>query len=67
MYMPDSPVQRHHIASYGDPSAWPCHFFIEGGHDKSGRFVKFAPRPAGGAFGHVTFLRSIQAAPLLSQ
>ncbi|KUO16491.1 alpha-L-fucosidase [Streptomyces dysideae] len=52
MYIPDHPVHRHHIQTYGDPSTWPYHRFIDGGHDKSGRFVRFAPklRSAGGLF-----------------
>lgn len=52
MYMPDSPVHAHHIEKYGEPAAWPYHFFIEGGRDKSGRYVEFAPKlkSAGGGF-----------------
>jgi len=44
MYIPDSLVNRHHRETYGEPSAWPYHFFIDGGYDKSGRFVQFAPK-----------------------
>ena len=46
MYYPDGPDRDHHIATYGDPETWPYHRFIEGGHDKAGRFVKFAPKLA---------------------
>jgi alpha-L-fucosidase len=52
MYYPDGADRAHHVATYGDPETWPYHRFIEGGHDKAGRFVKFAPRlaSAGGRF-----------------
>ncbi|GAB3809804.1 alpha-L-fucosidase [Micromonospora zhanjiangensis] len=52
MYIPGSPVNLHHIENYGDPAAWPYHRFIEGGQDRAGRHVRFAPRlaSAGGAF-----------------
>jgi len=52
MYYRDGPVRHHHVATFGDPETWPYHRFIEGGHDKAGRFVKFAPRlaSAGGRF-----------------
>jgi alpha-L-fucosidase len=52
MYRPGSIDREHHIATYGDPADWPYHYFIDGAHDKSGRFVQFAPKlaSAGGAF-----------------
>jgi alpha-L-fucosidase len=52
MYIPGSAANRHHIETYGDPVDWPYHSFIDGARDRSGRFVRFAPRPAsaGGAF-----------------
>jgi alpha-L-fucosidase len=52
MHLPDNPVQKHHLEHYGDPSAWPYHLFIDGGHDRSGKFVQFAPKlkSEGGAF-----------------
>ena len=50
MYRPGSIAREHHIRTYGDPEHWPYHHFIDGGHDRSGRFVQFAPKlkPAGG-------------------
>ncbi len=52
MYISGSGENHHHIATYGDPSAWPYHNFINGANDKSGRFVQFAPKlvSAGGKF-----------------
>lgn len=52
MYYPDGAERQHHVETYGDPQTWPYHRFIEGAHDKSGRFVKFAPAlaSAGGRF-----------------
>jgi alpha-L-fucosidase len=52
MYRPGSIDRDHHITTYGDPAQWPYHYFIDGGHDKTGRFVQFAPKLAssGGAF-----------------
>ncbi len=51
MYIPGSAVNRHHIVTYGEPSAWPYHTFIEGGHDRAGRYRRFAPKLTG-AGGH---------------
>ena len=31
-------------ATYGEPSAWPYHNFINGARDKAGNFVQFAPK-----------------------
>ncbi len=52
MYIAGSAANRHHIATYGDPSAWPYHNFILGARDLAGDFVQFAPRlrSAGGEF-----------------
>ncbi|WP_260478585.1 alpha-L-fucosidase [Kibdelosporangium aridum] len=52
MYIGGSNENRHHIATYGDPSAWPYHNFINGARDKAGNWVQFAPklRSAGGNF-----------------
>ncbi|HZP52910.1 MAG TPA: alpha-L-fucosidase [Actinocrinis sp.] len=52
MYRPASIDREHHIATYGDPAQWPYHYFIDGGRDKAGRHVQFAPKlaSAGGAF-----------------
>ena len=44
MYNPGSVENQHHIATYGDPSVWPYHFFMLGANDKSGNFTKFAPK-----------------------
>ncbi|MFF7159405.1 alpha-L-fucosidase [Streptomyces sp. NPDC008139] len=45
MYVGGSAENQHHIATYGDPSAWPYHNFIDGARDKSGNYVQFAPKP----------------------
>ncbi|MFH9887446.1 alpha-L-fucosidase [Streptomyces luteogriseus] len=52
MYQAGSKANRHHIATYGSPSAWPYHNFIDGAQDLAGNTVKFAPKPksAGGKF-----------------
>ncbi|MBY8870679.1 alpha-L-fucosidase [Micromonospora sp. PLK6-60] len=52
MYNPGSNENNHHRNTYGDPSVWPYHNFINGANDRSGRFVQFAPRlrSAGGNF-----------------
>lgn len=52
MYFSGSNENRHHIATYGDPSVWPYHNFINGARDKAGNWVQFAPklRSAGGNF-----------------
>ncbi|MBP2328152.1 alpha-L-fucosidase [Kibdelosporangium banguiense] len=52
MYAGGSNENRHHIATYGDPSVWPYHNFINGARDKAGNWVQFAPklRSAGGNF-----------------
>jgi len=52
MYINGNTVKNHHIATYGDPSVWPYHNFINGAHDLAGNLVQFAPRlkSAGGNF-----------------
>ncbi|GIF78519.1 alpha-L-fucosidase [Asanoa siamensis] len=52
MYIAGSGENNHHRNTYGDPSTWPHHNFINGANDRSGRFVQFAPRlrSAGGNF-----------------
>ncbi|HEV2784509.1 MAG TPA: alpha-L-fucosidase [Actinophytocola sp.] len=52
MYIAGSNENRHHIATYGDPSSWPYHNFINGARDRAGNWVQFAPklRSAGGNF-----------------
>jgi alpha-L-fucosidase len=52
MYIGGDACNSHHIATYGDPSAWPYHNFINGANDRSGAFTQFAPKlkSAGGNF-----------------
>jgi alpha-L-fucosidase len=52
MYEAGNNANQHHIATYGQPSAWPYHNFINGGRDLAGNFVQFAPKlkSAGGKF-----------------
>ncbi|WP_405854364.1 alpha-L-fucosidase [Streptomyces sp. NBC_01515] len=52
MYEAGSNANRHHITTYGQPSAWPYHDFINGARDLAGNFVEFAPKlkSAGGKF-----------------
>ncbi|MGH3169454.1 MAG: alpha-L-fucosidase [Trebonia sp.] len=44
MHDPGSIENQHHIATYGDPSAWPYHFFMLGADDKAGNFTKVQPK-----------------------
>ncbi|WP_031480903.1 alpha-L-fucosidase [Streptomyces bicolor] len=44
MYVPDSKANKHHIATYGDPSVWPFHHFIDGADDLAGHHKEFAPK-----------------------
>src|SRR5947207_6620984 len=44
MHISGSAENQHHIATYGDPSVWPYHNFINGASDKAGRRVQFAPK-----------------------
>jgi alpha-L-fucosidase len=52
MYISGSNANQHHIATYGDPSVWPYHNFINGANDLHGNLTKFAPKlkSAGGNF-----------------
>ncbi|MFI6356881.1 alpha-L-fucosidase [Streptomyces sp. NPDC050743] len=52
MYIAGSAANQHHIATYGDPSVWPYHNFINGAKDLTGNTVQFAPKlkSAGGNF-----------------
>ncbi|PBC70379.1 alpha-L-fucosidase [Streptomyces sp. TLI_235] len=52
MYKAGSAANQHHIATYGQPSAWPYHNFINGAQDLAGNTVQFAPKlkSAGGNF-----------------
>jgi alpha-L-fucosidase len=52
MHIGGSGENAHHIATYGDPSVWPYHNFINGGTDLAGNHVQFAPKLAseGGNF-----------------
>ena len=44
MYIKGSAENKHHVETYGDPSAWPYNYFITGARDKKGNFVMFAPK-----------------------
>ena len=44
MYIKDTPENKHHIETYGDPSEWPYHHFMTGAKDKKGNFVQFHPK-----------------------
>jgi len=44
IYIKGSAENKHHIATYGDPSEWPYNNFITGAKDKQGNFVQFAPK-----------------------
>jgi alpha-L-fucosidase len=52
MYEDGSSANKHHIATYGNPSAWPFPNFIDGARDLAGHTVQFAPKlkSAGGNF-----------------
>ncbi|MFJ9097220.1 alpha-L-fucosidase [Streptomyces sp. NPDC102405] len=52
MYQAGSNANRHHIATFGQPAAWPYHNFINGARDLAGNTVRFAPKlkSAGGKF-----------------
>ena len=56
MFNTGSVENQHHIATYGDPSAWPYHFFLQGASNKAGQFTKFQPKlvSAGGNFRSIT-------------
>ncbi|MFE2722602.1 alpha-L-fucosidase [Kitasatospora sp. NPDC059327] len=63
---PERPVTpwQHHVATYGDPSVWPYHNFIDGARDKAGNFVQFAPKLAsqGGEWDPEAWARLYKAA-----
>lgn len=44
MYISGSAENKHHIATYGEPSQWPYNNFITGAVDKQGNQKKFAPK-----------------------
>ncbi|MEW2403897.1 alpha-L-fucosidase [Streptomyces sp. NPDC046862] len=52
MYLNNSVANKHHVATYGTPSAWPYHNFINGANDLAGNHAEFAPKlkSAGGGF-----------------
>jgi alpha-L-fucosidase len=52
MYLNNSVANKHHVATYGSPSAWPYHNFINGANDLAGNHKEFAPKlkSAGGNF-----------------
>ncbi|UUU28966.1 alpha-L-fucosidase [Streptomyces sp. CA-210063] len=52
MYDSGHKANRHHIATYGDPSVWPYHNFVDGADDLAGNHKEFAPKlkSAGGNF-----------------
>ncbi|MEV6393965.1 alpha-L-fucosidase [Streptomyces sp. NPDC051907] len=64
MYRAGTPVNKHHIATFGEPAAWPYHFFIDGGTDRTGNRHQFAPRLAsqGGSFDPADWARLFRAA-----
>ena len=52
MWIGGSAENQHHLATFGSLSAFPYHAFINGGRDRAGNLVQFAPRlrSAGGNF-----------------
>ncbi|GLX11037.1 alpha-L-fucosidase [Microbispora sp. NBRC 16548] len=44
MYRSGTGENNHHIETYGDPAEWGYDKFIDGGTDKNGNFVQFAPK-----------------------
>ncbi len=52
MYVPDDKANKHHTATYGSPTEWPYHNFIDGADDLAGNRTQFAPKlkSAGGNF-----------------
>ncbi|MGW4210354.1 alpha-L-fucosidase [Lentzea sp. NPDC004789] len=44
MYRSDSRENNHHKELYGDPAEWGYERFIDGGVDRAGNHVQFAPR-----------------------
>jgi alpha-L-fucosidase len=44
MWISGSNENQHHVSTFGDLSTFPYHAFINGGRDRAGNFVQFAPR-----------------------
>ncbi|WP_033326235.1 alpha-L-fucosidase [Streptomyces yerevanensis] len=44
MYQSGQKAKQHHIATYGSPSAWPYHNFVNGADDLAGNHKEFAPK-----------------------
>jgi alpha-L-fucosidase len=44
MYIEGTAENKHHLATYGEPTQWPYHNLITGAKDKQGNFVQFAPK-----------------------
>ena len=63
MYIGGSAENNHHMATYGDPSAWPYHNFINGARDKAGNFVQFAPEAGLGRAATSTRTRGRSCSP----
>ncbi|MEO6081714.1 MAG: alpha-L-fucosidase, partial [Umezawaea sp.] len=63
MYAPDSTEHAHHSATYGDPVVWGYDRFINGGVDRAGNPVQFAPKltSGGGKFDPQEWARTIKA------
>jgi len=64
MYIAGDSCNTHHTATYGSPTSWPYHNFINGANDKSGRFTQFAPKlvSAGGKFDPTAWAQLFKAA-----
>ncbi|RSM48713.1 alpha-L-fucosidase [Amycolatopsis balhimycina DSM 5908] len=63
MYIPDSGENKHHKATYGDPTVWGYDRFIDGGTDTAGNHVQFAPElvSRGGQFDPEEWARVVKA------
>ncbi|TPQ23958.1 alpha-L-fucosidase [Streptomyces sporangiiformans] len=44
MYESGQKANQHHVATYGSPSAWPYHNFVNGADDLAGNHKEFAPK-----------------------
>lgn len=62
MYRPDSREHRHHTETYGDPVEWGYERFIDGGVDRAGNHVQFAPKlkSRGGKFDPDEWMRIVK-------
>ncbi|GAB2859714.1 alpha-L-fucosidase [Lentzea nigeriaca] len=62
MYQAGSNENKHHTATYGDPSVWGYDKFIDGGTDTAGNRVQFAPKlvSQGGKFDPDEWLRLVK-------